>query len=180
MRPAKGLSAAITFRLVALMTPSTEISTASSEALSSKDLPASIVVQRRIEWPDTDASGRWHNTAAFRFVEVAETALLERLGILDDVYGRLPRVRIEADFVRLLEFRDLVDCSISVMSVGTSSITYDFAITKGSDVCASAKVVAVLLDDKGKPARWPDGYRTLLLSSGPQAAELIERAEDAQ
>src|SRR5436309_592020 len=40
--------------------------------------PASIVVQRRIEWPDTDASGRYHNTAAFRFIEVAETTLLDR------------------------------------------------------------------------------------------------------
>lgn len=60
--------------------------------------PASLVVQRRIEWPDTDASGWWHNTAGFRFIEVAETALLERLGILDDVYGRLPRVHISADY----------------------------------------------------------------------------------
>jgi hypothetical protein len=24
---------------------------------------ASIVIQRRIEWSDTDASGHWHNTA---------------------------------------------------------------------------------------------------------------------
>src|SRR5207247_4665598 len=46
---------------------------------------ASIVVQRRIEWSDTDASGAWHNSAAFRFLEVAETALLDSLGILDDV-----------------------------------------------------------------------------------------------
>src|SRR3989442_11857413 len=88
--------------------------------------PASIVVQRRIEWPDTDASGYHHNTAAFRFIEVAETALLERLGFLDDVYGRMPRVRIEADFLRLLRFRDLLDIRLEVAEVGASSVTYQF------------------------------------------------------
>src|SRR5688500_12812436 len=88
--------------------------------------PASIMVQRRIEWPDTDASGVYHNTAAFRFIEVAETALLERLGLLDDVYARLPRVHIEADFLRALRFRDVVDIELAVAGVGKSSITYEF------------------------------------------------------
>ena len=44
--------------------------------------PASILVQRRIEWSDTDASGAYHNSAAFSFIEVAEAALLDRLGML--------------------------------------------------------------------------------------------------
>src|SRR5216117_4044558 len=88
--------------------------------------PASIVVQRRIEWPDTDASGNYHNTAAFRFIEVAETALLERLGLLEDVYGRLPRVHIEANFRRPLRFRDVIDISLRVAALGRSSATYEF------------------------------------------------------
>ena len=58
--------------------------------------PASIVVQRRIEWSDTDASGNYHNSAVFRLIENAETALLDRLGFLHEVYGRLPRVHISA------------------------------------------------------------------------------------
>src|SRR5438094_3375455 len=91
--------------------------------------PASIVVQRRIEWPDTDASGNYHNTAAFRFIEVAETALLERLGFLDDVYGRLPRAHVEADFVAPLVFRDVVDISLRVAMVGRTSLTYAFEMS---------------------------------------------------
>ena len=134
---------------------------------------ASIVVQRRIEWPDTDASGHWHNTAAFRFVEVAETALLERLGLLDDVYGRLPRARIEADFKSLLHFRDVVDLYLAVQSIGNSSITYDFEIRKSGDVCVTARVVAALLDEKGRPARWSDEHRALLTTAGPQRGELL-------
>src|ERR687888_1504256 len=95
--------------------------------------PASIVVQRRIEWPDTDASGMYHNTAAFRFIEVAETTLLDRLGFLDDIYGRHPRVHIEADFLRPLWFRDLVDVEVRVISVGRTSVTYETEIRRGDE-----------------------------------------------
>ena len=141
--------------------------------MTSGTSPASIVVQRRIEWPDTDASGRWHNTAGFRLVEVAETALLERLGILRDVYGRLPRVRIAADFARGLSFRQLVDCSISVRALGRSSITYDFEIRNDGDVCMRAEVVAVLLGQNGDPEPWADAHRELLLGAGPQPPETL-------
>jgi YbgC/YbaW family acyl-CoA thioester hydrolase len=136
--------------------------------------PASILVQRRIEWPDTDASGLYHNTAAFRFIEVAETALIERLGFLDDVYGRLPRVHIEADFDRPLRFRDLVDIRLSVASVGGTSVTYAFEMSSNGAVAVRGRAVAVLLSEAaGRPVRWPDEWRTRLLSAGPQAPELL-------
>ena len=37
--------------------------------MSNLETAASIRIQRRIEWSDTDASGHWHNTAAFRMIE---------------------------------------------------------------------------------------------------------------
>ena len=135
--------------------------------------PASITVERRIEWHDTDASGMWHNTAGFRFIEVAETALLERLGLLQDVYGRLPRVRIAADFKRGLTFRDHVDCTIAVLAVGGSSVAYEFEMRTGGVLCMTAEIVAVLLDDDRRPAAWPDRYRELLLTAGPQPPERL-------
>jgi hypothetical protein len=52
--------------------------------------PASIRIQRRIEWSDTDASGAWHNSAAFNLIESAEVALVDALGFREDVYGRHP------------------------------------------------------------------------------------------
>ena len=136
--------------------------------------PASIVVQRRIEWPDTDASGHWHNTAAFRFIEVAETALLERLGLVQDVYGRLPRVHIEAEFTAPLRFRDMVDIQLSVADVGRTSITYRFEVRAGGRVAATGRAVAVLLDRAGgKPVEWPQELRRTLLTAGPQSPELL-------
>jgi acyl-CoA thioesterase FadM len=141
---------------------------------SQKHVPASIMVQRRIEWPDTDASTNYHNTAAFRFIEVAETALLERLGLLEDVYGRLPRVHIEADFLRALRFRDIVDIELGVAAVGKSSITYEFVMRSGGEVAVRGRAVAALLSETGgRPVPWPEEHRTLLLSAGPQPPERL-------
>jgi YbgC/YbaW family acyl-CoA thioester hydrolase len=140
--------------------------------------PASILVQRRIEWPDTDASGLYHNTAAFRFIEVAETLLLERLGILEEVYGRLPRAHVEADFSLPLRFRDLVDVNLRVAAVGRSSITYEFEMRANDEVAVTGRAVAVLLDGESRtPTPWPDEHRALLLEAGPQPPEFLVKGE---
>ena len=136
--------------------------------------PASIRLQRRIEWWDTDASGNYHNTAAFRLLESAETLLLGRLGLLHDVYGRLPRARLEADFRAPLQFHDLVDVDLEVASVGRTSITYRMTISRDDVLCVQAKAVAVLLAAaRGEPVEWPADHRRLLLGSGPLAPELL-------
>lgn len=135
--------------------------------------PASLRIQRRIEWSDTDASGHWHNTTAFRMVEWAETALLERLGILDEVYAHLPRARIEAEFHRPLDFRDLVDATITVTKVGTSSLAYDFTIDRDGERCVTMSVVTVLIDAERGARAWTDQHRRLLTEAGPQAPELL-------
>src|SRR5207253_10188217 len=118
------------------------MTTAKGDQTPRRPLPAAIVVQRRIEWPDTDASGNYHNTAAFRFIEVAETALFERLGLLHDVYGRLPRAHIEADFRRPLVFRDIVDISLRVSKVGRASLTYEYEMSTNGEVAATGRAAA--------------------------------------
>ena len=136
--------------------------------------PASILVQRRIEWSDTDASGFWHNTAAFRWIEVAESTLLQRLGIMDEIYGRLPRVRISAEFRKGLRHKDLVDIELSIAEVRRSSVTYEFRMTSEGAVAAEGRAVAVLLDRAGgTPVPWSDEHRRLLLESGRQPGEML-------
>lgn len=142
---------------------------------SASGTPASIVVQRRIEWPDTDASGMYHNTAAFRFIEVAETTLLDRLGFINDVYGRHPRVHLEADFLLPLRFRDLVDIELEVAEVGRTSITYRFEMRCRGAAAVRGKAVAVLMTSVGGvPEPWPEEYRRLLLTAGPQPPERLQ------
>ena len=55
------------------------------------------VERLRVAWVDTDAGGRIHFTAAFRWAEVAETALMRGLGLIDG-WGSYPRRHVEADF----------------------------------------------------------------------------------
>jgi acyl-CoA thioester hydrolase len=132
------------------------------------------VVQRRIEWSDTDGSGNYHNTAALRLIEVAETALLERLGLLEDVFGRLPRVHVSVDYRGPLGLKDLVDVRATVAEVGRTSITYLFELASKGEAVARATVVAVLLGrDEWKPTTWPEKHRRLLMTSGPQRPELL-------
>jgi 2-aminobenzoate-CoA ligase len=135
---------------------------------------ASIHIQRRIEWSDTDASGYHHNTAAFRMIEMAETAIFAHLGVLEQVYGRLPRVHIEADFRKGLRHRDLVDIHLWIATAGRSSITYGFRMEHRGDVAVEGTVVAALIDAQTRrPVPWPPEIRARLLSAGPQPSELL-------
>jgi 2-aminobenzoate-CoA ligase len=122
----------------------------------------SVSIRRRIHWFDTDSSTKYHNTAPLRLMEEAEAALLDRLGIVRDVYGWLPRRRVEIDYHRPLRFWDEVEIEVGVAGVGTTSVMYRFAIRRDGQEHASGTVVAVLIDDEGRPRTWPEGYRRLL------------------
>ena len=136
--------------------------------------PASIVIERRVEWSDTDASGAFHNSAAFNMVEAAESALLDRLGLVEDIYGRHPRVRIEADFLAPLWFRDVAEVELRVASVGRTSVTYEVEVRRDGRTSVRGKLVAVLLDRiGGEPREWSDDQRRRLLEGGPQVPERL-------
>jgi 2-aminobenzoate-CoA ligase len=135
--------------------------------------PASIVIQRKVEWSDTDASGHYHNGLVFRLSEMAETALFQELDLLEYVYGRVPRVHVSVDFQRVLYFGDVVDVALQVASVGTTSIDYAVEIRRGDETCATAKIVAVLVAPDGTPRPWPPNYKDALLSAGPQPPEQL-------
>lgn len=128
---------------------------------------ASVVIRRRVQWFDTDSSTKYHNTAPLRYMEEAEAVLLDRLGIVREVYGRLPRAHVTVDYRRPLRFWDAIEVSLRVDAVGATSISYGFRISAGDELCAEGRVVAVLITDDGAPRRWPDEHRRLLEESGP-------------
>ncbi|MGH2674408.1 MAG: acyl-CoA thioesterase [Actinomycetota bacterium] len=129
--------------------------------------PASVTVRRRIMWFDTDASTKYHNTAPLRLMEEAESVLLDRIGIVRDVYGWLPRAHVTMDYRRPVRFWDEVDVALEVTEVGGTSITYGFEIRSDGDLCAEGTVVAVLIAEDGAPRPWPEEWRRLLLEAGP-------------
>lgn len=129
--------------------------------------PASVVVRRRIQWFDTDSSTKYHNTAPLRLMEEAEVVLLDRLGIVKEVYGWLPRAHVTVDYRRPVRFWDEVEVRVEVAEVGRTSVTYSLEVRDGTEVCAEGRVVAVLIDEDGRPRAWPEEWRRLLLESGP-------------
>ncbi|MFM7718852.1 MAG: acyl-CoA thioesterase [Actinomycetota bacterium] len=132
---------------------------------------ASMIVQRRVEWSDTDASGIHHNTFIVRLAEAAEHALWRRLGLQDNE-ARVPRVRIEVDFLRPLRSGQSVEGEISVEAVGRSSITFRFEARADGEKVAEARIVGALVSSETwRPTPWPDGAREILLGAGPQRPE---------
>lgn len=131
--------------------------------------PARVVVERRVEWMDTDAAGIYHWTTAFRFAESAEAALHTALGIADVTFGATPRVHVEADFERALVFNEVVEVELAVRAVGRTSVDYALVIT-GSDGPAVAGAIKACFIDRStrRAVPWPDELRERLSSGGLQ------------
>jgi acyl-CoA thioester hydrolase len=121
----------------------------------------------RVNWVDTDASGRIHYTAALRYFEIAEHALMRRLmgGALTPGQRAfsMPRVHVEADFRLGLRYPDEFTCSAHVEKLGESSVTYGFEIRDlAGEVAIRGKIVGVVTDLEGRKAPIPAEMRAAL------------------
>lgn len=124
---------------------------------------ASITIQRRVQWMDTDAAGIWHHSVVIRWLEEAEAELHRRLGISDVTFGATPRVRSEFTFAMPVRFDDLVDVILTVAEVGETSVTYELAVEHADTPVASGRLVAVFIDrETGAKRSWPHELRTAL------------------
>lgn len=132
---------------------------------------AAVLVQRRVEWPDTDAAGHYHHSTVVRWVEAAEAVLYERLG-LSELFGRIPRVRYEVEYAARLWFGDIVDIALGVAELGRTSITYAFEVRRDDQVVAAGRMVAVSSDPaNGGTEPWTDPVRKAFTASGGLAPE---------
>ena len=121
----------------------------------------------RVNWVDTDASGRIHYTAAMRYFEVAEHALMRKLfdgknGPHERGFG-LPRVHVECDYRARLGYPDEFECTARVEKVGRTSVTYGFCATRpDGELCLEGRIVGVAVDSDGNPMVLPDPVRAVL------------------
>ncbi|WP_078860582.1 AMP-binding protein [Streptomyces sp. NRRL F-2747] len=135
-----------------------------------------VVIERRVEWPDTDAAGHYHHSTVVRWVEAAEAVLLRRLG-LAHLFGSTPRVHFEADYRARLWFGEAVRIELSVAKVGSSSLTYVFTVQgeEGVEAATGRMVIAHSAARATGTTPWPADVREVLTKSGPQAPELFAR-----
>ncbi|MEV7728841.1 thioesterase family protein [Streptomyces sp. NPDC087917] len=135
----------------------------------------SVVVERRVEWPDTDAAGHYHHSTVVRWVEAAEAVLLRRLG-LSHLFGSTPRVRFEADYRARLWFGEAVRTELRVTKVGNSSLHYAFTVhgEEGAEAATGLMVIAHSAARSTGATPWPAEVREVLTKAGPQAPELFD------
>lgn len=99
--------------------------------------------RRRVEFAETDMAGIAHFTNYYKWVEAAEAALFEHLGVplASQANGNLrgwPRVRAEARFKAPVHFSDTVEVELRVMAVDDRRLTFAFAIYNlGAAKCES-------------------------------------------
>jgi acyl-CoA thioesterase FadM len=122
----------------------------------------SVTIERMVEWPDTDAAGHYHHATVIRWVEAAEAALHEKLG-LPELFGVVPRVRYEVDYLARLWFRDRVRITLHAAELGRTSVRYEFTVDRDGEPAARGAMVCVLTDpDGGGAVSWPPQVRDAL------------------
>lgn len=145
------------------------------------DRAASVMVERRVEWMDTDAAGQHHNTVIVRLVETAEALLHTRLGIAGETFGRTPRVRSEMNFRGRLRFNDWVRTRLWVEDMGRTSLQYGFTVHNEQELAADGTLVIVSFSrESNTPEEWPPHHRRLLLTSGPQFGEILQDVDPSE
>ena len=120
------------------------------------------VEHARVAWVDTDAGGRIHFTAAFRWAEAAETALMRRLGFVEGKWSDYPRRKVEAEYLRVLRFEDEIEIRLKVDKVGRTSVTYAWTIAKDGEPHVKGRHTVVHVDGEGRPAPLEDDVRASL------------------
>ena len=122
------------------------------------------VERLRVAWVDTDAGGRIHFTAAFRYAELAESGLRRKLGLLGD-WANYPRRRVEAEFRAVLRFEDEVEVAIRPERLGRTSITWAWEIVRAGELCVDGRHTVVHVDGDGRPAPLPAQVRERLAAA---------------
>lgn len=113
-----------------------------------------------MEWIDTDGAGHYHHGTVVRWVEVAEAEFFRSLGA-QDLYGRIPRVHYEVDYISPAWFGDVVDIELFVTHIGRSSLAMSFVAKTASATVARGRHTIVHLEETSRrSAAWPVELRS--------------------
>lgn len=128
--------------------------------------PIRHLYRGRVAWADTDASGRIHFTAAFRWAEAAEHDLLRSLG--HSFGGSFPRVDVQATYRAPLRFCDEFEVALGVIKVGRTSVGYTWEIRSGDEVAIEGRHHAVYVGTTERPEPLPPDLHDQLSSMLPK------------
>jgi acyl-CoA thioester hydrolase len=127
-------------------------------------MPASIELERRLRWADSDAAGRLHFPRIFEIVEEAESELVRSIEwpMNRSMGYDFPRVHLECRFIRVIELDARFRLRLTVGKLGRTSIRYDYQVFADDDELAIEGTMTVVVLQHGKPAEIPATLRTAL------------------
>jgi acyl-CoA thioester hydrolase len=127
-------------------------------------MPASIELERRLRWADSDAAGRLHFPRIFEIVEEAESELVRSIEwpMNRSMGYDFPRVHLECRFIRVIELDSRFRLRLTVGKLGRTSIRYDYQVFDDDDELAIEGTMTVVVLQHGKPAEIPATLRTAL------------------
>lgn len=124
----------------------------------------------RVAWADTDAGGRIHWSVVFRWAELAEHALLRKLGRTRNQAGPYPRRSTDATYHRPLEFDDEIEVHLGVTRVGSTSVTFGWWIFRDGELCVEGRHTVVHVGEDGAASPWPPALQAGLTDTAPVTA----------
>ena len=107
-----------------------------------------FVVQRRVEFCETDMAGMVHFSNFFRYMEFAEQEFLRNRGLsvtwqIDGRRFGLPRVAASCDYLKPARFEQVLSIAVAIERIGRKSLTYGFEFRHLDEVIARGRITAV-------------------------------------
>ena len=136
-------------------------------------MPASIELERRLRWADSDAAGRLHFPRIFEIVEEAESELVRSIDwpMNRSMGYDFPRVNVECRFMRVLELDAPFRLRLTVGKLGRSSIRYDYRVFDSENELAIEGTMTIVVLQNGKPTEIPATLRAALSGEESSASE---------
>jgi 4-hydroxybenzoyl-CoA thioesterase len=128
-----------------------------------------------VRFGDADPAGLVYYPVIFHYFHMAMEEFFVALTgapyarLLSDKRVGFPTVSVRAEFFAPLVYGDEVDVEVSVMRVGRSSVTFEYAARRASDglLCARSEQVQVAMGlDTRRAVPVPDGLRRAFALGG--------------
>ena len=107
-----------------------------------------FTTQCRVEFADTDMAGITHFASFYRYMEVAEHALLRHAGIdvvevVSEQQVSWPRVASACEHSAPARFGDELSIAVTIEKIGEKSVTYQFDFEREGAPIAIGRMTAV-------------------------------------
>jgi YbgC/YbaW family acyl-CoA thioester hydrolase len=119
-----------------------------------------FTLRRRVQFPETDASGFVHFTCFFKYVEEAEHAMWRAAGLSiappESPIG-FPRIAASFEFRRPLRFEDEFDVHLQVAEKTAKTLRYSAVVTREGELVAEGSLTIICVRRvPGAPPRATD------------------------